>query len=304
MINRYDHKGLVWIDLEAPTNDEARQIMEEFQIDPLVAEELLTPSVKPKVETYPDFIYLILHFPAFKHTHKAEHNQEIDFIVGKHFLITARYDTIDPLHKFAKVFEVHSILAKEQGVEHGGTLLYHMLRKLYHAVEHELDFIRDELSDIERNIFEGREREMVISLSEVSRALLNFKQAMAMHRTILESFDKASSHFFSEDFSYHVRTVIGQYQRIQNDILSNLDTLDELRETNNSLLTIKQNEITKTLTIMAFTTFPLTLTAAIFSMYTKNTPLVGNPFDFWIVLGIMLLTSTTFFAYFKHRGWL
>src|SRR3989344_5066381 len=207
MVNRYEHNGLVWVDLETPTETEVRQIMEEFTIDPLVAEELLIPSVKPKVESYRNYIYLILHFPAFKHTHTDNRDQEIDFIVGKRFLITARYDTIDPLHKFAKVFEVHSILEKKDNVGHGGFLLYHMLRKLYKAVDHELDFIRDELTDTERKIFEGQERKMVIKLSELSRTLLLFKQALAMHYTTLESFEHAAGRFFGSTFSYQVRSV-------------------------------------------------------------------------------------------------
>ena len=304
MVNRYEHNGLVWVDLETPTETEVRQIMEEFTIDPLVAEGLLITSVKPKVESYRNYIYLILHFPAFKHTHTDNREQEIDFIVGKRFLITARYDTIDPLHKFAKVFEVHSILEKKDQVKHGGFLLYHMIRKLYKAVEHELDFIRDELVDVEQKIFEGREREMVVKLSELSRALLCFKQSLSMHRATLESFDHAAGRFFGTTFSYHMRSVVGLYQRVQEDIIGNLDTLSELRETNNSLLSIKQNEIMKTLTLMAFTTFPLVLIAAIFSMDTKNTPFIGNPFDFWIVLGIMLCATGVFFSFFRHRGWL
>ena len=304
MVNRYTHKTVVWVDLEMPTSDEVRALMNEFRLDPLVAEELLLPSQKPKAERYPEFLYLILHFPVFRHTHAREKNQEVDFIIGKHFIITTRYDTIDPMHKFAKVFEVHSILDKNAAEEHAGFIFYHMLRKLYGAVEHELDFLRDELADIERQVFEGREQEMVVSLSEVSRTLLDFKRALALHGNILESFDRVAGNFFGKDFSPYVHTVIGKYQHIQNDISSHFDSLDELRETNNSLLSIKQNQTMRTLTMMAFTTFPLALIAALFSMDTLYTPLVGHPFDFWLVLGGMLLVATFIFGFFRHRGWL
>src|SRR3989344_5329451 len=145
---------------------------------------------------------------------------------------------------------------------------------------------------------------MVIKFSELSRTLLLFKQALAMHYTTLESFEHAAGRFFGSTFSYQVRSVIGLYQRIQADIAGNLDTLSELRETNNSLLSAKQNEIMKTLTMMALTTFPLTLIAAIFGMDTVHTPILGSPFDFWVVLGMMLTVIGILFAFFKHRGWL
>ena len=78
----------------------------------------------------------------------------------------------------------------------------------------------------------------------------------------------------------------------------------ELRETNNSLLATKQNEIMKVITIMAFSTFPLALIADIFGMGAVATPLLGHPFDFWIILGFMGIVGLAFLAYFHRRGWL
>ena len=304
MLNRYDHAGVVWVDLESPTEEEVRRLMEEYHLDPLIAEELLIPSVKPKVEAHPGYIYLILHFPAFKHTHGSESNQEVDFIVGERFLITARYDTVDPLHKFAKVFEVHSLLAKGEPVPHGGMLLVQMLRKLYRAVEHELDFLRDEFADTERQVFAGREREMVVTLSKESRVLLDFKQALAMHGSVLESLEQSAGSRFDLTFPYHVRSVIGLHRRLAQEIGGVLDALQELRDTNNALLSAKQNEIMKAIAVMAFSMLPLTVITQVFSMNTVALPIIGNPFDFWIVIGIMLISTTLFIGYFKHRGWL
>ena len=72
MISRYKYRDLVWVDIESPNNEEVRQIMEEFDIHPIVADELLGPSMRPKVDHYENFIYLILHFPAIRHSHKSK----------------------------------------------------------------------------------------------------------------------------------------------------------------------------------------------------------------------------------------
>lgn len=304
MVREYTHKHLRWVDLESPTHEEVRKIMQEFNLHPLVAEELLTPSLKPKVDRYTDFIYLILHFPAFRHSHGEETDQEVDFIIGRDFLITTHYDTIDPLHKFSKVFEVNSILDRSDIGSHAGYLFFYMIRKLYKALDHELEYLSDSLSEIEARIFAGKEREMVMELSGVSRNLLDFKQAVLPHKDVLESFDAAARRFFGEDFSYHTRSIIGDYYRIQGLIGSHMDTLGELRETNNSLLSTKQNEIMKILTIMTFITAPLALFAATLQIDTKARPVVGSDNDFWIILGIMATATAFFFLYFKKKGWL
>lgn len=304
MVTKYTHKDLVWVDLESPTQEEVREIMREYSINPLVADELLQPSVKPKVDFHENFIYLIMHFPAFKHTHNKNKNQEVDFIIGRKFLITVRYDTIDPIHKFSKVFEVNSILERGDIGNHAGYLFFHMIKKLYKSVDHELAYIRDSLSFIEDRIFEGKEKAMVIEISKVSRELLNFKLATDTHKEILESFDNVGRQFFGVEFIYHIKSISGEYFKIHNEIRMLIESLAELRETNNSLLTTKQNEIMKVLTIMAFITFPLSVIASIFGMNTKTLPIVGKPNDFWIIMGIMGFATIMFFALFKYKKWL
>ncbi len=305
MLTRYKHNNVTWIDLESPTNEEVRKIMEEYEIPPHVAEELLLPSVKPHIELCENsVIYMILHFPAFKHTHTSQKNQEVDFIIGKNFLITARYDTIDPIHKFAKLFEVDSILDKNNTDRHAGHVFYYMINKLYHAIEHELEYIGDSLREIEQKVFEEREREMVFDLSKISRELLDFKQTLTAHRNILETFEVISKNFFGEQYINKSKKIISEYFRIQNSVAAKMDLLRELRATNNSLLTTKQNETIKVLTIMAFVTFPLSLFASIFGMNTKTLPLTGFYGDFWVILGIMLLAAVFFFAFFKYKKWL
>ena len=305
MITRYKHKKVTWIDLESPTNEEVRGLLEEFELPAQVAEELLLPTIKPRVEFYDNkLIYLILHFPAFRHTHGGDENQEVDFVIGKDFLITTRYDTIDPLHKFSKVFEVGSILDRNDMGEHAGHLFFYMVRKLYKSLEHELEYIRDALRDSEEDIFSGGEREMVRELSHISRELINFKQAVRLHQEVLQSFEVAAHRFFGDDFGYQLRTIIGEYHRIQGSILINMDTLSELRETNNSLLSTKQNEIIKVLTIMTFITAPLSLIATTFGMNTALAPLSNSPYDFWIILGIMASAALILFSYFIYKKWL
>ena len=305
MIQEYRHRNLLWIDVVAPTKEEALSLMDRFGLDPLIVEELLSPTLKPKVDLYKEYIYLILHFPAVRHSHKeARENQEIDFIVGKDFIITGRYDTIDPLHKFSKEFEVNSILDRSQFGDHAGFIFFYMIRKLYKSVIHELDFLGDKLQEIEGRIFSGKEKEMVFELSKASRSLLIFKQAMRLHREVLESFDSAAKKFFGEDFQYHLKSISGSYWRVMSLIESKIDTLQELRATNNSLLSTKENEIMKTLAIVSFITFPLTLVATIFGMNAKDLPIIGQPGDFWIIMKVMLIFTGLVFSFFHHKNWI
>ena len=303
MQSRYTHGGLVWIDLESPTPEEVRIVAEEFHLTTLVAEELLQPSTKPRAEFHSGFAYVVMHFPALHHSHKSP-EQEIDFVIGKNFLITTRYDTIDPLHKFSKMFEVNATLERNDIGDQAGFIFYYMLKKLYSAVEHEVEYVRHDLRIIEEHIFSGHEIRMVSEISKSARDLLNLRQTIEPHRETLHSLEEGGAAFFGEEFVPYLKGLSNEYYRVHNHIMRHTDFLHELRETNNSLLSTKQNETMKTFTVLAFFTFPLTLIAAIFSTDAVHEPIVGTPYDFWVILAIMALVALCMYWFFKNKNWL
>lgn len=304
MIERYEHGSITWIDVSNPETTEIRGLMDEFDLRPTIAEELLSPSIRPKAEVYnDDLLYLVLHFPALRHTNTQKKDQEVDFILTKNVLITVRYDTIDALHKFSKLFEVEALLARDEH-PHAGHVFFAMIMKLYRSIGHELEFIHDQLEEVEEQIFQGKEREMVMELSSISRDLLNIKQAITVHQTILETFKMGAMKLYGESFKDEFSAIESEYYRITTLRSMNTDSLWELRKTNDSLLTTKQNEIMKVLTILAFVTFPLTLVAGVFGMNTKTTPIVGHTGDFWQIIILMLSATLVMIAYFKYKKWL
>ena len=277
--------------------------MDEYHLNHFVAEELLLPTMKPRVEFHEGYLYTILHFPALRHAHKTG-EQEVDFVVGDKFLITTRYDTIDPLHKFSKVFEVNSVLDKSPMGEHAGYLFFYMLRRLYKAVEHELDFVRTDLVHIEHSLFGGFEVRMVRAISQCARDVLNLRQTIEPHRDILKTLADDGAKFFGEEFVPYLRSLENDYYRLHNHIMRLTETLHEIRETNNSLLSTKEGETMRRLTIMAFLTFPLSLLVNVLNINSVHNPLHNMPYDFWIIVGIVCAIGSLMIGYFKYKKWL
>jgi magnesium transporter len=304
MIQRFSYKDSVWIDLNQPTDEEVRAVMSEFSINPTVVQELTSPSFKSRVELHREYIYLILHFPAFKHSHTLESKQEVDFIIGKNFLITTRYDTIDALEKFSKVVEVKSILDRGFEGDTTGAMFFGILGEIYQSLLHELEYTDTAINKIEDGIFNGRERQMVRSLSELSRDLLNFKKATDFHREVLKTLKEFGMQIFDGQFAYHVDRIIHEYSKVENTLRNNRDALTELRATNDSLLSARENEIGKTLTIMASIFLPLSLIASAFGMNTSFTPFVEEKNGFWIIAGLMTLSAFLTYVFFKFKRWI
>lgn len=303
MITSYKHKNLTWIDLESPTRDELAPVIKKFDINPLVAEELLAPSQRPKVDVYDNFMYLILHFPKYKHRENKNESQEVDFIVGKNFLITTRYDTVNSIFEFTKIFETESILEKMKIGSDAGILFSNLIKKMYGYLEFELEHLNEKLEKLERKMFESSES-TVESLSKINKELIDFKRTIRGHREILDSFGEEARKFFGEEFKYYSISMLGSNERIWNLLEGTKEILIDLRQTNDSLFSARTNSIVKTLTILTFISIPATIIANIMGVNAENIPIVGHRLDFWIIIGIMVLMALSMMLYFRHKKWL
>ncbi|MBI5140531.1 MAG: hypothetical protein HZA94_03750 [Candidatus Vogelbacteria bacterium] len=304
MISRHQHKNLDWVDLESPSGEEIASIVDEYDIHPLIESELLKPSERAKVDLYPNFMYLILHFPKYTTNKDKESLQEIDFIVGKNFIVTAHYESVNALYDFSKAFETNAILNRFDNLDNAGILLYLILKALYENMEREMDAISNMLRDVEKKIFAGRELEMVEALSSINKTLIDFKHPIQIHKEILNSLEIAPESFFAPKFKHYIQATIGEYQRIWGRLESNKETVTDLRETNDSLFSAKTNSIMKNLTIMSFLTFPLALMVGILDMKSEGNPLSGVENQFWVVLSIMGTTTIIMLLFFRHRRWI
>ncbi len=303
MISKSIYKKVTWIDVESPTREEVEVLKEDFNLPDLIVDEIKAPSFRAKVNKYSNCIYLVLHFPTF--SKKAGHvvDQEVDFVIGKDFVITSHYEPINALTEFSKLFEINSTLDRGADMSHAGFLFYSLIEELYRSLEAQLDTLNDSLRDIERHIFSGRESQMVSVISSANRTLVDFKQTIRFHNETLNSLEHACLSFFGQEYQYQLSGMIGEYRKIQKTIEDHKEILRDLRETNDSLLTAKTNDIITKLTIMNFIMLPLGLITWVFAMDTGE-PLLPTMNSFLIVIGAMMLTGIVMIIYFKNKKWL
>ena len=301
MITTSKHKNLTWIDLESPEAEEVKKLMQDYNIPPLVADELLRPTVRPKADPHQNLIYLILHFPIFDISKKVSYPSEIDFIIGKKFLVTAHYQSIIPLHELLKTFEVGMLLGDNKMANSTGMLMFFIIRHLYDFALRQLDHIQSKINVIEEKIFSGKEKEMVKEISLVQRDVLEFQRSIHAHGSVLRSLSISGEKFMGKDFIYYLKSIYSELRKVENLLENSKDTIELLRETNDSLLSNRTNEIMKKLTSVALITFPMMFILAVFSLSIKYPPLADFAGAFWVVLSLAVLAAFSAFILLKKR---
>lgn len=296
--------NVTWIDIKNPSPKELKYLAANYNVHPLILEGLEKPTIRSQAEDYNGYIYLVLHFPIFNPAKKISEPVEIDFIITPDTLISVRYQDSEPLDEFLKKCRVATNHTRKIALGKNATyLFYYLIKEMYGFSMRQLDHMDEKMGAIEEGIFSGRQKEMLLALSLARSDVLNFLRTLRPQSSVLESLLARGDSFEGKAKPY-LMDLLGEHHRVLNQAESLRETVEGLQTTNSSLLDHRTNEVMKVLTIMAFVTFPLTLLANIFSMNTVAMPISGQPYDFWIIIGIMLGAVALFFAFFKSKKWL
>lgn len=303
MITRHTFNETTWLDVLNPSTEEIREVLDECELPSSLAGDLT--SMTPRTETLAtnDAIKITLDFPIVKRT-DINHPHEVKFIATEKHLVTVRFEDMELIHRFKKEFEVLAILKSAGKRATGGHLLIALLLFIYEGLEGKLDYLEGRLQEIEQNLFNGDERETLNEISRVGQRLISFRQTLSAHNRALDEFHRMVPSVFTKSYATRVDPIRMQYDHLIERVSALSRVLEILRDTDNALLSSKQNEIMKTLTIMAFITFPLTLMSSIFGMNTETMPIAGVSGDFWLIIGLMVLASIGFFTYFRFKKWI
>lgn len=305
MIFRNEYRGGVWVDLEQPSAEEIQQIAQEFSINEQLERELLSPTPIPLVTGDEYMALIVLHFPTQGTVDGETKSQEIDFIVGKNFILTVRYEIVAPLHHLKKLLEAQQLIAGKAPVT-TDVLLEILFAHLYTAMRDHTNHIAGNLEHVEKEMFDGHERMTVRSISNISREFLHVEAALANQEESLSHFLDAlvQCGFFGPTFPERSLRILAERTHVARIVKTHRAVATELRETNIALLEVRQNEIMKTLTVITFIFLPLELTTFVFGMHALGTPLEQNPNAFWIITASMLTIGVGITLFLARKRWI
>jgi len=302
MITRFQFKGITWINVTKLTPEEVHEVVTEVNIPAEFTGDLGVVVPHSASFAKKGILKLILDFPVVHRTDMRQPH-EIKFIVTSRFLVTFHYEEMEALHRFGTEFEVRCMLKSSRATT-TLRLFVSLLNYLYDSMYTKLDHLEARIHEVEEGIFDSREREMVFEISDITRRLIAFRQVLGGHDDALEYLAFHIKTAFGEKLAQSASEFRRHHEHLSRRLKALTSIVNDLHKTNIALLSTKENEIMKLLTIMAFVTFPLTLFTSTFGMNTSNTPILGRDYDFWIIIGIMAIVSVAFFGFFRFKRWL
>jgi magnesium transporter len=298
--------GLTWIHLDPPIDPESvNTLRARFGWHPLDVEDVLSKRQRPKVDDYVDDGYLfgVLHFPAYDKNIQRLNAGELDFFIGPDYLVTISNVQLNPVTRLFTRLQEDERMRDNLFSRGSGRLLYEILDDLFDYCFPILDKIAYKLDSIEDDIDDRRSEEIVSDISKVKQEIISFRKIVKPQRPALRLLERHIERFLPEDLELYFDDLVDASERIW-DLLDNYkEVVEALESTNESVISHRQNDILRVLTIFSVVLLPLTLISGIFGMNVLF-PGEHTHAAFWVIVGVMVGTIGSMVAFFKYKRWL
>jgi magnesium transporter len=295
--------GLTWVHLDRPAQAEASQLAERFGWHPLDVEDVLSRRQRPKIDEYADYRFVVLHFPVYDKTVGRLNAAELDVFIGPDYLVTLPNVELLPVTRLFERCAEDEELRESLFSKGSGYLLYHVLDDLFDYCFPILDKIGYKLDRIEDEMFEGRSEEIVRDLSNIKQEIISYRKIIKPERSTLRLLERHVDSFLPEELELYFDDIVDAAERIW-DLLDNYkEVVEALEDTNESVISHRQNDVLRLLTIFSVTMLPLTVLTGLFGMNVAF-PGEGTREAFWLVLGLLVATLVSMVAFFRYKRWL
>jgi len=278
-------------------------VQERFEFHPLDYEDVYSRNQRPKVDVYDDYMFVVLHFPAYDKQIGRLNAAELDVFLGQDFLITLANVELLPVTYLFRRCEEDDELRDELFSKAPGYLLYHVLDDLFDYCFPILDKIGHKLDRIEDDMFEGAAEDVVRDISNVKQEIISYRKVIKPERSTLRVLERRVARFLPEQLELYFDDINDAVERIWDQLDNYKEVVEALEQTNESVISHRQNDVLRLLTLISVTMLPLTVLTGIFGMNVIY-PGEATKVAFWVILAGLVATLVAMVGFFRWKRWI
>lgn len=259
-----------WLDYVDPAAAELAALSAPLGLHPLSVEDCLNEQQVPKIDDFPSSAFLL--FNAFTYAAQAYAVEEIDFFLGRDFLVTVSGHGGADCGVHGK-FEERVRLDLETARRGPDFLLHTLLDYTVDSKAVAIEALEEDIESAEEAMLRDASSFQLADLMRLRRALLAMRKSLFHEREVLGRLCRRDCPFVAEAAIYHFRDIYDHLTKFFELIEMNRDIVTSLTEVylsliNNQMATVanETNLSVRRLTLITTIFMPLTLLAGIGGM--------------------------------------
>jgi magnesium transporter len=297
-----DPLGVMWVDIRGLHEVELlRELGGKFEIHPLVLEDIVDISQRPKFDSYEEGFLVILESMSFVVADNRIVHEQVSIYCGKDFVLSFQEDVRDCFPS------IRERIQNSQGrirKYHSDYLTYALIDDIVDRYFITMEAVGDMIDRLEIEIAEKPSFETKNSIHRLKRSVMDMRKGIAPLRDALSQLIRSDSPLITDSTRPYLQDLYGNVLQSMEMVDGYRDILSGLQDLYLAEISYKMNKAMQTLTIVSTIFIPLTFLAGIYGMNFAHMPELQWRYGYFVLLGIMLVVAIILLLLFRRRKWL
>ncbi|MCY7330816.1 MAG: magnesium/cobalt transporter CorA [Saprospiraceae bacterium] len=296
-------QGVLWIDIHSLTDvGFIQQVGNDFELHPLLLEDVLDTQQRPKMEEYDNGLFIIvpsLHLDVSTLDLQVE---QIAFFLSEHFVLSFQEDPDDDFMGVRKRAQEDLGRIRKKGTDYLTYALIDTIVDSYYTVLDELETVLFELEAILHQ--QGDVPWCKGRIFDLRRAVNEFRHQMVPMRDAIARLHQTESSLVHDTTRVYIRDVVDHIAQIidgidyQQSMIANTESLYHAEASN------RLNNVMRLLAIISTIFMPLSFIAGVYGMNFDNMPELHTEYGYFWVLGVMGMAMVGMLISFRQQRWI
>jgi magnesium transporter len=296
-------KGLLlWVDLDKPTEEETKFVLENvFQFHPLAIEDCVAPNSLPKVEDYEDYLFIVTHAVDFSRTEKFN-TTELDLFLGRDYVVT--FHTA-PLRSVSTIIE-RTLKTAGPGPRGPDRIAHTLIDLLVDNYVPVIEELRAELEELEEHVLSrnSEHQNLVNELLHVRGDFSRLRTIVRPQRDVIDRLARGDSKMIRPKLLPYFRDLRDNLARLEDTAAGYHERLLMAFDIYLNKAAFEANEGIKFLTAITAITLPAVIIGGWYGMNFEHMPELKSPHGYLYASAAMLVSTLVMFLYLKKKKWL
>src|SRR5919202_4714879 len=232
-----ERRGVAWIGLYRPTEEEFESVAGEFNLHPLAIEDAIKAHQRPKLERYGETLFVVLKAARYLDETETVEFGELHVFVGDDFVVTVRHGEAPALGEVRRRLEDEPELLR-RGPE---AILYAIMDRVVDDYGPVVDGLENDIDEIEAEVFGGNPG-VSRRTYELSREVIQFQRATRPLAGVLGSLLEDEGLEIDREVRRYLRDVQDHALRVIEKVEGFRELLNNILSVNHTLVGIRQND--------------------------------------------------------------
>jgi magnesium transporter len=296
---RADPGLVLWVDLQEPTPEETKAVLEgTFGFHALAVEDCIAPNSLPKVEDYENYLFIVTHAVDFSRAEKFQ-TTELDMFLGPDFVVTHHTKPVRAIEGAIDRFVKN--LGQPRGADRIAYVVMDLLVDNYQPV---LDELRGELDEIEDKAISQVGGTLIEELIEVRSEIGLLRQIIRPQREVIARVALGESRVIRSKMLPYYRNLRDNLTRIDETAAGYADRLLICFDLHLNRSASEANEGIKILTALTAITLPVLLIGTWYGMNFEHMPELSSPYGYKLILALTVVLTVLITLWIRKKRWL